>query len=142
MSAAKLDRVVTTERAGMIEKSGRPAYLQIADQLREQIQSGSLAPDAPLPSTAQLGTEYGVSASVVKAAVSVLRAEGLVVGQQGKGVFVRSDSSGAGSDDGMDDALTAQLHEIRTALRVLSERMTELEAAVFPGRKRTQLRGK
>lgn len=76
----------------MIEKSGVPAYLQIAGTLREQIQQGLLTPEEPLPSTAELGRQYGVSASVVKAAISVLRTEGLVIGQQGKGVFWRTTS--------------------------------------------------
>ncbi|GAA3312796.1 winged helix-turn-helix domain-containing protein [Nonomuraea dietziae] len=72
----------------MVEKSGRPAYLQIVDDLSEQILRGTLAPGDALPSIAQLGERYDVSASVIKSAVSVLRTQGLVVGQQGKGVFV------------------------------------------------------
>lgn len=73
----------------MVEKTGQPAYLQIVDELRGQIRTGSLTPGTALPSIAQLGERFDVSASVVKAAISVLRTEGLVIGQQGKGVFVR-----------------------------------------------------
>lgn len=73
----------------MVEKSGRPAYLQIVDELRGQIRAGSLPPGTALPSIAQLCERFDVSASVVKAAISVLRTEGVVIGQQGKGVFVR-----------------------------------------------------
>jgi GntR family transcriptional regulator len=126
----------------MIEKSGRPAYLQIADQLREQIQAGELAADAPLPSTAQLGAQYEVSASVVKSAISVLRSEGLVVGQQGKGVFVRAVDPVNEHSRHMDDALATQLNEIALAVRDLSQRMSELEAAVFPAQPRTRQRDK
>ncbi|MFD2357315.1 GntR family transcriptional regulator [Nonomuraea ferruginea] len=53
------------------------------------MRGGSLAPGTPLPSTTRLAEQYGASLSVVKLAVGVLRTEGLVIGQQGKGVFVR-----------------------------------------------------
>lgn len=75
----------------MVRKTGRPGYLQIADDLREQIRGGSLPPGSPLPSTTQLAEQYDASLSVVKLAVGILRTEGLVIGQQGKGVFVRED---------------------------------------------------
>lgn len=124
--------VTTAKRVEMIEKSGVPAYLQIAETLREMIQRGDLAPEDSLPSTAQLCAKYGVSASVVKAAISVLRTEGLVIGQQGKGVFVRP----AGPEQGAqgDDALLAQLAEIQNAIHDLAGRMAAIEAAVFPKR--------
>ncbi|MER6612567.1 winged helix-turn-helix domain-containing protein [Streptomyces xantholiticus] len=119
----------------MIEKSGVPAYLQIAERLREMIQQGVLEPEDSLPSTAQLCDQYGVSASVVKAAISVLRTEGLVIGQQGKGVFVRP--AGQNPHPEGDDALIAQLGEIQSAIQDLSGRMAAIEAAVFPKRART-----
>ncbi|WP_425833615.1 winged helix-turn-helix domain-containing protein [Streptomyces fractus] len=120
-----------------LKRSGVPAYLQIAEALREMIQKGVLEPEDSLPSTAQLCDQYGVSASVVKAAISVLRTEGLVVGQQGKGVFVRPAGQGSQPDD---DALVAQLDEIQSAIRDLSGRMAAIEEAVFPKRARTARR--
>ncbi|MFF3320752.1 winged helix-turn-helix domain-containing protein [Streptomyces sp. NPDC002889] len=116
--------------AKRVEKSGVPAYLQIADKLREMIQNGVLEPEDSLPSTAQLCAQYGVSASVVKAAISVLRTEGLVIGQQGKGVFVRP--AGQESEAEGDDALAAQLAEIQNAIQDLAGRLAAIEAAVFP----------
>ncbi|GAA4092320.1 winged helix-turn-helix domain-containing protein [Nonomuraea soli] len=113
----------------MVEKTGRPGYLQIADDLRTQIRTGKLAPGSSLPSTAQLGQRYEVSASVVKAAISVLRTEGLIVGQQGKGVFVRNDlpepAPAAGGE------VMEQLAQIRATLQDLGERLADLEQAVF-----------
>lgn len=41
-----------------------------------------------IPSTARLAEAHGVSITVVRAAVAQLRADGLVQGQPGKGVFV------------------------------------------------------
>lgn len=108
----------------MVERTGRAGYLQIADDLRERIRTGEMAPGSPLPSTTRLAETYEVSLGVVKMAVGTLRTEGLVVGQQGKGVFVREDA--APKPSGMSDPLT----EIRAALREQSRRIARLEATV------------
>ena len=67
-----------------------PAYLRIAGDLRTAILSGDLAPDTKLPSETKLMSQYGVSRTVVKWALSVLKGDGLVVGRRGSGTFVRS----------------------------------------------------
>ncbi len=69
--------------------TGTPAYLQIAADYRAKILDGSLAPGAKLPSESQLIDEYNVSRQVVKMALNVLRGEGLIIGHQGKGSFVK-----------------------------------------------------
>lgn len=66
-----------------------PFYEQIANEIRDQIKSGDLPPGAKLPSTSQLCAKYGVSTQVIRSVMLVLRAEGLVEGHQGKGVYVR-----------------------------------------------------
>ncbi|MFG2078685.1 winged helix-turn-helix domain-containing protein [Nonomuraea maritima] len=121
----------------MVEKTGRPGYLQIADDLRTQIRTGSLAPGAALPSTAQLCQRYDVSASVVKAAISVLRTENLIVGQQGKGVFVREDAAASLEEPASSDEVMEQLSQMRSTLAVLGDRIAELEKAVFQEQKRS-----
>ncbi|MEV4173859.1 winged helix-turn-helix domain-containing protein [Nonomuraea sp. NPDC049709] len=105
----------------MVEKTGRPGYLQIADDLRAQIRGGSLAPGTPLPSTTQLAEQYDASLSVVKMAVGILRNEGLVIGQQGKGVFVRDTDAAPAGD------LASEVTELRSAVRDLSERLSRVE---------------
>jgi GntR family transcriptional regulator len=69
--------------------SGRPAYLQIADALREQLHTGDYPPGARLPSERQLMDLWNVSSRTIRVALDQLRAEGLVVSYQGRGVFVR-----------------------------------------------------
>jgi GntR family transcriptional regulator len=69
--------------------SGRPAYLQIADALREQLHSGEYPPGSRLPSERELMDRWRVSSRTIRVAVDQLRAEGLVVSYQGRGVFVR-----------------------------------------------------
>ncbi|MBC2931774.1 FadR/GntR family transcriptional regulator [Nocardioides sp. zg-1228] len=56
--------------------------------LKDKILAGDLAPGAKLPSETELSDEYGVSRTVVREAVTRLRAEGLVETQQGRGSFV------------------------------------------------------
>ncbi|MGV9337926.1 GntR family transcriptional regulator [Streptomyces sp. NPDC003688] len=67
----------------------RPAYLQIAAALREQILAGRLEPGSRLPSGRELAKKFGTALMTAQNALRVLRDEGLVSPQQGRGVFVR-----------------------------------------------------
>jgi len=62
---------------------------RIADDLRAAIGRGDLAANAKLPSERELAAQYGTARNTAREAVSILQAEGLVVAQHGKGVFVR-----------------------------------------------------
>ncbi|MFC5751138.1 GntR family transcriptional regulator [Actinomadura rugatobispora] len=69
--------------------SDRAAFRQIADHLRTLIQRGTLQPGDRVPSEARLMEHYGVARMTVRQALQVLRSEGLVVAEHGRGVFVR-----------------------------------------------------
>ncbi|MGH9120154.1 MAG: GntR family transcriptional regulator [Acidimicrobiales bacterium] len=64
-------------------------YRQIADELRDEIRSGRLAEGDMLPSEAALMRQHGTSQGTVRKAIAVLRSEGWVVSESGRGVFVR-----------------------------------------------------
>jgi DNA-binding transcriptional MocR family regulator len=70
------------------EVIGQPAYRRLAGDLRTKIESGELRVGDPIPSTSQMCMSYGVSATVARAAVAELRAEGILRGQPGKAVYV------------------------------------------------------
>lgn len=70
--------------------SDRAQYRRIADAIRQRIQSGQLEPGAQVPSEAELSEEFGVNRTTVRAAIAVLRNEGLIVTEHGRGSFVRS----------------------------------------------------
>jgi GntR family transcriptional regulator len=71
-----------------ITTGSRPLYTQVRDTLFERIKSGSLRPGEELGSEFQLAAELGVSQGTVRKALEVLRAENLLVRQQGRGTFV------------------------------------------------------
>jgi GntR family transcriptional regulator len=68
---------------------GPSKYVQFADFLRHQIESGELAPGALLPSESALMQRYDVSRPLARKAVAILRNEGLVTTEQGIGTKVR-----------------------------------------------------
>jgi GntR family transcriptional regulator len=64
----------------MIDREGPVApWRQLAARLREQIESGDLAPGARLPSIAGLAQEYDLAVTTVQKAIAALKEEGLVV---------------------------------------------------------------
>jgi GntR family transcriptional regulator len=67
----------------------RPPYVQLADGLRERIRTGELAPGQPVPSVRSLAADYGVTTVTANRALDMLRSEGLVDTQPGRGTFVR-----------------------------------------------------
>jgi DNA-binding FadR family transcriptional regulator len=60
----------------------------VAESLSEKIDSGALEPGVQLPTEAELCAEYSVSRTVVREAIARLRSSGIVISQQGRGVFV------------------------------------------------------
>jgi DNA-binding LacI/PurR family transcriptional regulator len=76
----------------LLTQSKIPKYLQLAEQLRAQIASGELTPEARLPTVAQIQAQLGVSQSTVDKAYALLEQEGLIVREQGRGTFVAQPS--------------------------------------------------
>jgi DNA-binding GntR family transcriptional regulator len=108
----------------------RPAYMQIADDLRAAIRTGQLAPGDQLPSTTDLSERYDVARMTVRSALRVLRDEGLVVARQGKGIFVRSTYSSDGDTEAVTmDMVMERLDAITSQLEKLADRVDEIEAS-------------
>jgi|RhiMethySRZTD1v2_1073278.scaffolds.fasta_scaffold757911_2 DNA-binding GntR family transcriptional regulator len=106
----------------------RPAYRQVADQLRGLIESGGLAPGAQLPTHKVLAEEYGVAVETVKRALALLRDEGLILTRQGKGSYVRR-GGGEGSGRSADlSKLAAQVAALNHDLDAIKKRVEALES--------------
>ena len=74
----------------MIDRSAdRAVFCQLADLLRERIESGALGPGEALPSELRLAQDYDISRTTVRQAIGQLRAEGLVTVDRPRGTFVR-----------------------------------------------------
>lgn len=71
-------------------KSVAPRYRQLVEDITNDINAGVLLPGAKLPSTAELCTQYGVSATVINQAVLVLDSQGLIEGVPGVGRFIKA----------------------------------------------------
>lgn len=63
--------------------------MELADILRAQITSGQLQPGDRLPSESMLAQTYGVASKTARAALMLLRQEGLALAVRGYGVVVR-----------------------------------------------------
>lgn len=68
--------------------SALPKYKRLSDDIRNQIQSGALRPGDRLPSMAEMHAAHGVTPTTVERIYAVLREEGLIVREQGRGTFV------------------------------------------------------
>lgn len=109
----------------------------VADSLLEQIVSGALAPGVQLPTETELCDQFGVSRTVVREAIARLRYDGLVIPQQGRGVFVSeappSTSFSISREDLSSLPETIALLELRLGVEVeaaglCAERRTSAEA--------------
>ncbi len=69
-------------------RSGVPIYTQIHHQIRDQIISGTLEPEAPLPSIRSLAKDLRISVITTKRAYEELEREGYIYTVAGKGCFV------------------------------------------------------
>jgi DNA-binding GntR family transcriptional regulator len=73
-----------------------PKYAQVISELQRRIESGEYSPGSLLPSEHQLSAEFGTARPTVVRALRVLRQEGWIDTQQGKGSFVRGRPALAG----------------------------------------------
>jgi len=71
------------------DHSTSPLYTQVADALRERIAKGAWPVGLQIPTLPALAQEFGVALITVRQAVRVLKDEGLLLPEQGRGTFVR-----------------------------------------------------
>ena len=110
----------------------RPAYLQVADELRDSIASGGLKPGERLPSGRDLARRYGVAPMTISHALDVLRGEGLVEAYQGRGVFV-TDHRAAGGRSRANGRQDLAVNSLREDLDQLAERVARIERILADG---------
>ena len=95
-----------------------PMYRRIAEDLRQKIESGMVAPGTQLPPELELREQYEASRNTIRDAVKWLTARGLVETRPGRGTFVvekidpyvteLSSGSGGGESAAYESEVTAQ----------------------------------
>jgi DNA-binding GntR family transcriptional regulator len=79
---------VGTVRCVVIDHDSHvPVWRQLAEIIRADIASGRI--ESRVPSVRTLAEQYELSTNTVQKAINALKREGLIVGTQGKGTYVR-----------------------------------------------------
>ncbi len=107
-----------------LQKS-RSLTKELADSLRKQVLEGNLKAGEKLPASKEIEQAAGVSRTVVRESVAILKAEGLLISRQGVGVFVteRKNNKQFSIDE-------AEFNSIDDAIKILELRMAvEIEMA-------------
>ncbi len=104
-----------------MQKESAPRYVQIADQLRYYVQSQVYKVGDQLPPESQLSQQFEVNRHTLRQAVALLRQEGLLRAERGRGTFVAAPIRYAiGQRVRYNEALKAQGHKADfTLLRAL-----------------------
>lgn len=110
----------------------RPAYLQVADDLRASISDRTFKPGERLPSGRELARRYGVAPMTISHALDVLRKEQLVEAYQGRGVFI-TDHSAAANAGREDVGHDAAIGVLRGDLDRLADRVARIERLITNG---------
>ena len=74
-------------------KSGKPPYLQLADQVKAAAASGALQAGEPLPSIRPLAEQLRLNRNTVAKAYSELEAQGVIETVAGKGCFLKANNT-------------------------------------------------
>ena len=82
--------IITTRKGRQVAE--RPLHERISDDLRAQMDSGTLRPGDALPSESDLEETYSTSRGTVRKALATLTAEGRISNGQGRPRLVRSDA--------------------------------------------------
>jgi len=73
--------------------SGKPAYLQLVDQVKAAAASGALQPGEALPSLRPLAEELRLNRNTIAKAYSELENQGVIATLPGKGSFLKENHS-------------------------------------------------
>lgn len=127
-------------RPGLTVQKVLPAYQQVADQLRDLILQGQLAPGDRLPNEMELSARFGVSRSTVREALRVLASRDLVETARGVagGTFVAHISTDKIRDylettlgllTGAETVSVTEMLEAREVIEVPAARMAAARAS-------------
>ncbi len=111
----------------IVREAYEPAYVQLADILRDRIAEGEFRAGDRLPTEGELIRAYGLSPVTVRRAIKILVDEGAVSATRGRGTFVEAASIASASFD---------LASFRAVLADPAVRVRILSARVLPASRR------
>ena len=106
-------------------RDGRPIYIQIVDDLRQQIALGVLPPGEKLPSVRDLAAQLSINPNTIQRAYRQLEMEGWICTVAGKGCFACEKPSQAWEEE---DQLMEQFTQTARQLLALGHTRQELAA--------------
>src|SRR5687768_3570360 len=77
-----------SELSKVYDRSRVSLYIQVASVMRRRIETGQWLPDQKISTLVELEREFEVARVTVRQAIDILREEGLLRSQQGRGTFV------------------------------------------------------
>ncbi len=96
----------------------------VRDALSERVMADGLKPGDRLPTERELIDEFGVSRTVIRDAISRLRADGVVESRQGAGVFVRETIHWRSPPEAIETLSSIiETIEVRTAIEIEAARL-------------------
>lgn len=129
-----MDRILTFNQPAAVPEPGRFAAgtlgARVADKLLQKIRDDDLASGTRLPSEQSMASHFGVSRTVMREAIALLKADGILNTRKGSGAFICS------LGGNKDDDITEQ--SIQSLLNLLEVRRgLEAETAVLAAVRRT-----
>ncbi len=108
--------------------AGQPIYNQIYSQIKEQIISGRLKADSPLPSIRALAKDLRISVITTKRAYEELEREGFLYTVGGKGCFVAEKNTEVIREENLKqmEALMRQIHSLAETCGLSEPEVSEM----------------
>jgi GntR family transcriptional regulator len=107
------------------ERAGQATFEWIAQQLRGEIKSGTLAPGTQLPNQREVAARFKVAVATAQRALGSLQEEGWIVARPGVGRVV---SATPGREPATLEQLSAQLGELKAEVKSLKESVEQLRS--------------
>jgi DNA-binding GntR family transcriptional regulator len=107
-----------------------PRYAKICQILRDRIGDGTYALGAPIPTEAELCTEFGASRFTVREALRRLVESGMVERRKGSGSFVRASTPPSTFVQSMRSLSELFQYAVETSLDVLTTRLVRIDSRI------------
>lgn len=104
----------------------KPIYLQICDNICEQILSGSLAPEDRILSVREFGASIGVNPNTVARSYEKLTDAGIIYNKRGIGYFVSADALKAVQAQAREDFLQNEVPAFLKKMTLLGIEPSEI----------------